>query len=172
MCQRQNSQRQHSSPSLMSLSTLPLAPILFPPHCLLVFHIFSLLSLFYASFPPCFSLVFVTFNHFIPSLLLFISPYMLSLYLLYIWLPLSPSWDTKTPPPYSFLLFSLPSPSPLFTVIGCLLLLSLLPSSLPCSLPCCCVCQCSSCSSRGRRRLSCKPKLTLAIITELASNLC
>lgn len=83
-----------------------------------------------------------------------------------------PPGTQRHPPPYSFLLFSLPSPSPLFTVIGCLLLLSLLPSSLPCSLPCCCVCQCSSCSSRGRRRLSCKPKPTLAIITELASNLC
>lgn len=90
-------------------------------------------------------------------------------------LPLYPPLGTQRHPSPSPLLLppffssiSLPS----FTVIGCLLLLSLLPFSLPCSHSCCCVCQCSSFSSRGRRRLGCEIKPTLAIITELASCPC
>lgn len=141
-------------PSLvMSLSALPLAPISFPSHCLLTFFLFSLGFM-------------KLFHYFIPSLLLSFPPYMLPLCLS---VPLLGHKDTPPPPPYSFLPFFSSISLPSFTVIGCLLLLSLLPSSLPCSRSCCCVCQCSSFSSRERRRLGCKIKPTLAIITELAS---
>lgn len=132
----------------MSCSVLCLAQILFSPRCLLMFSKFlPQLSLFCGCLSYCLSLIFRNFLFYFPLNTRSASA------LLYIWLCFPLGTQRHPTIPSSFSLFHLPPP--LLTVIGCLLLLSLLPYSLPC----CRVCQCSSCSSRERRRrrLKCKP---------------
>lgn len=149
---------------LMSYSALTFPRIIFPTHFLFFFPVFPCCCHYFKCFfPPCFSLILIKLlHHFFPSLLSSFAS-LLSLWVLYIWLPFSPSIPSPGRQRYPLLLppvLSFVSLPPFHNHR-----LPTTPRSLPpfffppllLSFSCCCVSECpytrSSCSSsRGRRR--------------------